>query len=97
MAKKLDRYELQIKDGDPPDQDKTSYDAKVPSGALFEIAGRIKPGQYVEDLSAGSIGKLRKLIEERGLNVTTRRRQGESRGTLYVVTDKWLAGNGDRT
>jgi hypothetical protein len=89
MAKKLDSYELKIKDGDPPDQGKTSYDTKVPSGALFEIAKRIRPHQYVENLSAGSLGKLRKQIEDRGLNVITRRRQGETRATLYVVTDKW--------
>jgi len=97
MVKKTDHYELEIKDGDPPDQGKTSYDTKIPSGALFEIARRIGPGQYVEDLSAGSLGKLRKLIEERGLNVITRRRQGDTRGTLYVVTDSWLAGNPNRT
>ena len=69
MKKTVDSYELEIQDGDPPDQDKTSYDTKMPSGALFEIARRIKPGQYVENLSAGSLGKLRRQIEERGLTV----------------------------
>lgn len=97
MRKTVDAYELEIKDGDPPNQTKTSYDTKMPSGALFEIAGRIKPGQYVENLSAGSLGKLRKQIVERGLNVITRRRQGDLRGTLYVVTDRWLAGHPNGT
>jgi hypothetical protein len=97
VKKIVDSYELEIKDGDPPDQGRTSYDTKMRSGALFEIARRIKPGQYVENLSAGSLGKLRKQIEERGLNVIARRGQGEVRGTLYVVTDSWLAGHPDRS
>jgi hypothetical protein len=97
MKRTVDSYELEIRDGDPPDQGKTSYDTKMPSGALFEIAKRIKPGQYVENLSAGSLGKLRKQIEERGLNVITRRRQGDLRGALYVVTDRWLTGHPDRS
>jgi hypothetical protein len=92
-----DAYRLKIKDGDPPDQGKTSYDTKVPSGTLFEIAKRIRPGQYVENLSAGSLGKLRGLIEERGLTVISRRRIGETRATLYVVTEKWLERHPDRT
>ena len=47
----------------------------------------------MEDLSAGSLGKLAGFIEDRGLNVVRRLGQGESRGTLYVVTDEWLARN----
>jgi hypothetical protein len=97
MANTLDSYELEIKDGDPPEQDKTSYDTKAQLGALFEIAGRIRPGQYVENVSAGSLGKLRTQIKARGLNVITRRRQGEIRATLYVVTDQWLESNPNRT
>ena len=95
MSKKLDEYPLEIKDGDPPERGKTSYDTKAYAGALLDIAQRIKPGQFVENLSAGSLGKLKKHIEGRGLNVTARRRQGESRGTLYVVTDEWLASHPD--
>lgn len=97
IMKKLDSYDLEIKDGNPPDQEKTSYDTKADSGALADIARRIKPGQYVENLSAGSLGKLRKQIEDRGLNVMTRRRQGDLRGTLYVVTNEWLAGHPNQT
>jgi len=96
MKKRLDSYELEIGDGDPPDQGKTFYDAKTPSGALADIARRIRPGQYVENLSAGSVGKLRKQIEDRGLNVITRRRQGDLRATLYVVTDGWRAAHPDQ-
>lgn len=90
MSKRLDTYELTIRNGDPPEPEKTSYDTKAQPGALFEIARRIKPGQYVENLSAGSLGKLRKQVEDRGLHVVTRRRQGETRATLYVVSDEWL-------
>jgi hypothetical protein len=97
MAKTVDSYELEIRDGDPPEQGKTSYDTKAHLGALSEIARRIRPGQYVENVSAGSLGKLRTQIEDRGLNVITRRRQGETRATLYVVADQWLARNPNGT
>jgi hypothetical protein len=60
MSKKLDEYPLEIKDGDPPERGKTSYDTKAYAGALLDIAQRIKPGQFVENLSAGSLGKLKK-------------------------------------
>jgi hypothetical protein len=65
-------------------------------GALNDIARRIRPGQYVEDLSAGSMGKLAGLIKERGLTVIFRQRSGESRGNLYVVTDEWVAKHPER-
>jgi hypothetical protein len=90
MSKKLDEYSLEIENGDPPAREKTSYKTKAYSKMLSEIAERIGPGQHVKNLSSGSLGKLRKLIEVRGLNVVTRRGQGDSRGTLYVVTDEWL-------
>jgi hypothetical protein len=63
----------------------------LPDGALADIAKRIRP--YVEGLSAGSLGKLAGFIEDRGLTVVRRRGQGEARGTLFVVTDEWLAAN----
>jgi hypothetical protein len=96
MSRKLDEYGLEIKDGDPPEEDKTPYETKAYAGTLFDIAQRIGPGQYVGNLAAGSLGKLRKHIEARGLNVITRRRQGEVRATLYVVSDAWLAKHSDR-
>jgi len=96
MSKKLEEYPLEIKNGDPPERPKTSYDSKAYAGALSDIAKRIKPGQYVLNLSAGSIGKLKRLIKKRGgMEVRERRGQGESRGTLYVVTDEWLASHPD--
>jgi len=96
IGKKLHEYPLVIKDGDPPERGKTSYITKAYAGALFAIAQRIRPGQYVENLSAGSLGKLRKYVEARGLKVIARRRQGESRGTLYAVSDTWLASHPDK-
>ena len=94
MSKKIDEYSLVIRTGDPPERGKTSYETKTSAGALQDIAQRIEPGQYVE-LSAGSFGKLKGYIEARGLNVITRRRLDEPRGTLYVVTDEWLASHPD--
>jgi hypothetical protein len=95
MTKKLDEYPLKIKDGDPPERRKKSYVTKASAGALSDIAQRIEPGQYVENLSVGSLGKLRKYIEDRGLDVIARHRQGQKRGTLYVITDKWRASHPD--
>jgi hypothetical protein len=89
VTTKIDQYVLEIKDGWPPKRCKTKYDAKMPNGALIEIAARIKPGQHVEDMSAGSAGKLAKLLEPRGLVALSRRRQGESREQFM-----WFRRNG---
>jgi hypothetical protein len=91
MAKKVEQYIPRIKNGLPPPRVKTRYNAKIVDGELIGIGDRIKHGQYVEDLSAGSAGKLAKRVKERGLTVVRRPRQGESRGTVYVVTPQWLA------
>lgn len=55
-------YSLAIKDGDPPEKERTVY----PSKALFlsEVAEQIREGQHVE-VSPGSVGKLKKLLEKR--------------------------------
>jgi hypothetical protein len=91
---KVDQYAApEIKDGLPPKRVKTTYDAKMFSGELIALAERIEPGQYVEGLSAGSMGKLVKLIESRGFAAVRRRAQGESRGAVYAVTREWLAEN----
>jgi hypothetical protein len=95
MGKKTEEYDLYIKNGYPPPKAKTRYDTRLPDGALPHIGKRIKPGQYVENLSAGSAGKLRGFVEERGLMAIQRRSQGEKRGTLYVVTRDWAAENPD--
>ncbi|MGO4880348.1 MAG: hypothetical protein ACLP59_05940 [Bryobacteraceae bacterium] len=58
MNKKADQYRLEIKDGDPPERVQTRYPRKMFEGALIEIAKQIRPGQYVEDLSAGSMGNV---------------------------------------
>ena len=58
MNKKADQYRLEIKDGDPPERVQTRYPRKMYEGALIEIAKQIRPGQYVEDLSAGSMGNV---------------------------------------
>ena len=95
MATKLEEYDLFIREGYPPPRTKTQYDTKLPNGALPHIGNRIKPGQFVENVSVGSAGKLRGLIEVRGLMVISRQRQGEKRSTLYVVTPQWAAENPD--
>jgi hypothetical protein len=89
--KKVDHYVPEIKNGFPPPREKSTYNRKIFDGELLRLAEVIKPGQYVESLSAGSMGKFARLVESRGLEVIRRRRQGESRGTIYVVTPRWLA------
>jgi hypothetical protein len=99
VAKKTEEYDLYIKyikEGYPPPKVKTRYDTKLPPGALPHIGKRIKAGQYVENLSAGSAGKLRGFVKTRGLTAIERRGQGEKRGTLYIVTKEWAAENPDR-
>jgi len=91
MARKVEQYIPRIKDGLPPPRVKTRYNTKIVDGELIGIGDRIKHGQHVDDLSAGSAGKLAKRVKDRGLAVVRRRRQGESRGTVYVVTPEWLA------
>ena len=93
MSRKVAEYCLEIEDGYPPNREKTSYTTKANSATLIDIAERIKPGQHVKNVSAGSLGKLGKLIESRGWRVVTRRAQGDTRGTLYVVTEQWLKMN----
>jgi hypothetical protein len=95
MSKRLEEHTLRIENGDPPERSKTSYQTKTYSGALRDIAQRIKPGQYVQNLSVGSLGKLRKYIEERGLHVISRHGQAQRRGTLYVVSKEWLMSHPD--
>ena len=95
MTKKVDQYVPEIKDGLPHKRAKTKYDTKIFEGELIRIGERIKHGQYVENLSAGSIGKLANVVKSRGLAVVRRRRQGESRGTVYVVTPEWLTEHPD--
>src|SRR5689334_14741526 len=81
ICKQTEEYGLMIEDGDPPPRGKTKYLAKLPDGALSDLAKRIRPGQYVANLSAGSLGKLAGMIEDRGLRVVRRIGQGDSRGT----------------
>ena len=63
-------------------------------GALRLIAEQIKHGQYVE-ISAGSPGKFKKIVESRGLKTVCRRVQGEPMATVYVVTPEWLTSHPD--
>jgi len=93
--RKLAEYSIEIKNGFPPPKGKTHYRDKLPNGALAQAARRITAGQYVDNLSAGSMGKLADFIKEerRGLRTVRRIGQGDSRGTLYVVTEEWLANN----
>jgi len=93
MQRQIEEYGLKIEDGDPPPKGKTRYLAKLPDGALADIAKRVRPGQYVANLSAGSLGKLAGFIEDRGLRVVRRIGQGDSRGVLYVVRDDWQEGS----
>jgi hypothetical protein len=90
---KLEQYLPRIENGFPPKRAKTDYETKMFAGALMDAADRIKPGQFVANLSAGSAGKFARRVESRGLAAVSRRAQGESRGTVYVVTPEWLAKN----
>ena len=94
-VKKLDEYVLEIKNGFPPNRGRREYRTKLPDGALLAAADRIKPGQYVENLSAGSEGKFAERVHARGLKTVRRREQGRSRGTVYVVTEQWLVDDPD--
>jgi hypothetical protein len=94
VMKKIDQYVPEIKDGLPPSRAKTKYDTKIVEGELIRLAERIKHGQYVE-ISAGSQGKFKAIVESRGLKTVCRRAQGESRGIVFVVTPEWLAENPD--
>jgi hypothetical protein len=82
---------LRLKTVFPQSGAKTVYSKKLPDGRLEQISDKIKHGQYVENLSAGSAGKLAKLVERRGLKTVQRRGQGESTATVYVVTAEWLS------
>jgi hypothetical protein len=53
---------------------------QIADGTLADVAKRITAGQYVENLSAGSMGKLAGFIEERrGLRAVQRWGQVDSR------------------
>ena len=71
VKKRVDRYVPEIKDGFPPPRVMTSYDTKIFDGSLVGLAGKIQQGQYVE-ISAGSKGKFKKLVEARGLKTVIR-------------------------
>ena len=89
--KKVDHYVPEIKNGFPPPREKITYNTKIFDGELLRLAEVIKPGQFVANLSAGSMGKFARQVKSRGLEVIRRRRQGEPRGTIYVVTPEWRA------
>ena len=61
------------------------------NGELIAIGDRIQHGEFVEDLSKGSAGKLAERVELRGLCAIQRSGQGDERATVYVVTPEWLA------
>jgi hypothetical protein len=85
------RYEIQIKSGYPPPPTRAAYRKRLPHRALNDIGRIIKPGQYVENLSPGSAGRLRAFVEERGLIGIQRLPQGGNRASVYVVTPAWVA------
>ncbi len=95
MSSRVSQYLPEIKDGFPPERATRAYNKKMFEGGLMDLADRIKPGQYVEGLSAGSEGKFAKRVESRGLRTVRRRGQGQSRGTVYVVTPEWLVAHPD--
>jgi hypothetical protein len=90
LSKHVDQYEPKIRTGLPPPREKTRYDTKMVEGALRLMAEQVRHGQYVE-MSAGSAGKFRKIVQSRGLETVQRRRQGESVAVVYVVDPKWLS------
>jgi hypothetical protein len=91
MAKKVEEYHLKIKKGFPKPRYKTEYSTKLPGDELIRVGETIQPGEYIEDVSLGSAGKLEGFVKARGLEAVRRGKQGDSRITLYVVTPEWLA------
>ena len=72
--RKTEEYVPLIQHGVPvPERERetTRYTRKMPDGALAQLAQRMKPGDSVV-LPAGSKGKLKSLMEERGLKTTSR-------------------------
>ncbi len=90
MAKKLTRYIPEVKAGLPPDRLERLYNAKIGDGVLMEIADRIEPGHYIENLAQGSAGKFADRVRLRGLEVVRRRSGNGLREDVYVVTNDWL-------
>lgn len=80
MANKVHQYVPDIKNGLPPSRVKTTYDMQISEGELIRIGERIDHGQYVENLSAGSLGRIARIVKTRGLAAVRRLKQGESRG-----------------
>jgi hypothetical protein len=91
--RKVEQYDLEIKDGLPPARVKTSYHKQLPDGRLEEIAAKIRHGQYVAKLSAGSAGKLVNFVKEQRHGLIALRRGGQTDNilTVYVVTEQWLS------
>jgi hypothetical protein len=64
---KVKQYVPAIEDGVViPEPAATVYTRKIVDGELQRIANQIKPGQSVV-LPAGSAGKFRKIVKDRGL------------------------------
>jgi hypothetical protein len=87
---KTHQYGLEIKKGLPLNYSKTRFPNKAFEGELIQVAKTITHGHYVK-ISAGSQGKFREIVESRDLKTVVRRGQGESRGTVFVVTAQWLS------
>jgi hypothetical protein len=93
---KIVLYDVEIENGLPLAKTKTAYDKKLPNGRLEQIANQIKHGPHVRNLSAGSAGKLVKLMKHRaGLRALRRGGQEDAANTVYVVSEEWLAEHPD--
>lgn len=60
----------------------------------MDIADRIEPGHYVEQLSRGSAGKFAERVRSRGLEAV-RHGTGAGRENVYMVTTEWLSEHPD--
>jgi hypothetical protein len=88
MTKKVEQYNLKIRDGDPPDKKKTVYDKKALPESLSDIADSIKQGQNVE-VPSGSVGKLKRMLKRHGSKVVQRGSQIADCTIVYVPSEQW--------
>ena len=84
--KKLEPYVPEIEDGIPlPPVVPTTYTRKIVGGELIRIANQMTPGQSVK-LSAGSIGKFKKIVKSRGLQTYCQIGQSDPEARVWVIS-----------
>lgn len=84
-SRKTEEYIPEIRNDRPiPERTTAVYVRKIVEGELIRLVDRIKPGESV-DLPVGSMGKFRKLVEQRGYGTVTQRPKADETGTVWVL------------